>query len=780
MTSPASYKLPCKRKPFSKNLLSAALAAVALGATAQALAFAPFTVKDIRVEGAQRIDPGTVFNYLPIKVGDTIDDAQASAAIKALYHTGFFRDVELDRQGDVLVVAVDERPTISDITISGNKEFDTTVLKNALKDVGLAEARIFDRSLLEKAVQELKRQYVARGFYNADVQMTLTPQVRNRTAINFTIKEGGPTKIARIHIVGNHAFKESALLDLMTMTTPGWFTWYTKNDQYSKQKLQGDLEKIKSFYQNQGYLEFSIDTAQVSISPDKQHIDIVVTVHEGKRYKVTGLAIAGDLPLPESEIAKLIHVKIGSIYSREVIQESTKEISDRLGSEGYAFANVNAVPDIDEDKATVSFTFYIDPGRRVYVRHINIEGDIKTRDEVIRREVRQMEGAWFDSSRIDRSKTRIRRLGYFDDVQILTKPVPGSPDQVDLDVKVAERDTGQFMIGLGYSSSEKLQLAGSISQQNVFGTGNSLTLAVNTSKSDQNYSLSYTNPYWTVNGVSRTLEAYKQRYDSDDLATSKYKSDTTGGAISFGVPITETDTISFGARFEHTSLSLYHDSPYPYKRFVLKYGSSFNNLALSAGWSRDTRDNVTFPNKGRYQSIFAEVATPAGNLEYWKVSYINQWFWPVIHPLVLMLRGEFGYGKGYGGKVLPFFKAFYAGGVGSVRGYEGSSLGPHDLDDYALGGNRKIVGNAELFFPLIPKNNSVRGSLFFDVGQIHDSNLDKSLGNQKDNQAFHYSTGIGMAWNSPIGAIKISYAFPLHKRPSDKIERFQFQLGSVF
>lgn len=760
------------RKLTQALLLSGAVASGLLAGHARA--FEPFVVRDIRVEGAQRTEAGTIFNYLPIKVGDTVDALKVSDAIKALYATGFFRDVQIDAQNDVLIVAIDERPTVSAVTFSGNKEFSTEILRNAMREVGLAEARIFDRALLEKAVQELKRQYVTLGFYNAEVEMTLTPQERNRVAVNFAIEEGGPSKIARIHIVGSETFTEKKLIKQMRLTTPGWFTWYTKNDQYSKQKLQADLEKLRSFYHDQGFLEFAIENAQVSILPDKTAIDITVTVKEGPRYTVSGVSLAGDLPVPEEEIHKLIRLRSGSVYSRARLQTSTKGISERLGAEGYAFANVSAVPELNKENATASFTFYVDPGRRVYVRKVNISGNIKTRDEVIRREVRQMEGAWYDGTRIERSRVRIRRLGYFDDVSIETPPVPGAPDQVDVNIHVTERQTGRFMVGVGYSSSESVTLAASIAQENVFGSGNSLSLGLNTGQSSKYYSLAFTDPYWTVDGISRSIELYNINYNADDLATSKYESDTLGAALSFGVPITETDTINFGVRFENVDITLKEDSPDAYIDFVDRYGNQTDNFMLSAGWSRDTRDDVLFPTSGSLQSVYTEVAVPVGDLTYWKAQYIHQWFWPIFDPMVLMLRGEIGYGAGYSGKTLPFFKAFYAGGVGSVRGYEGSSLGPRDSDDNALGGKRKIVGNAEVFFPLIANDNSVRGSVFFDIGQIYQD------GSQSDNESFKYSAGVGLAWNSPIGALKISYGYPINKKPDDMVENFQFQLGSVF
>ncbi|MCL2297602.1 MAG: outer membrane protein assembly factor BamA [Proteobacteria bacterium] len=766
----------CKKKTLKPQYLWAgALSFVALFFAQAVAAFTPFVVRDIRVEGVQRTEAGTVFNYLPIKVGDEVSEEKVSEAVKALYATGFFRDVQIDAQGDVLLIVVDERPTISALSFSGNKEFETDMLRNAMRDVGLSEGRIFDRSVLEKATQELKRQYVTRGFYNAEIEMTMTPQERNRVAISFFVDEGGPSKIARIHIVGSQAFTEKTLIKKMNLRTPGWFTWYTKNDQYSKQKLQADLEALRSFYQDQGYLEFAVESTQVSISPDKAAIDITVTVSEGQRYKISSVSLAGDLAVDESELRKLIRVRSGNTYSRARLQTTSRDIAERLGAEGYAFANVNAVPEINKEEGTVAFTFFIDPGRRVYVRKINISGNIKTRDEVIRREIRQMEGAWFDGTRVERSKVRIRRLGYFDDVSIETPPVPGAPDQIDVNISVVERNTGQVMLGIGYSSSEKIALQASISQQNVFGSGSSLTLGLNTSKSNQNYSLHFTDPYWTVDGISRTIELYKTRTDTEDLAVSYYKSDTLGAAVGFGVPITETDTINVGLRYENTKLKVDDEkSSQSYLDFVKEYGNTTNNFMLSAGWTRDTRDDIVFPSRGRLQTIYTEVAVPPGDLAYWKAQYLHQWFWPIYDPLVLMLRAELGYGQGYGGKPLPFFKAFYAGGVGSVRGYEGSSLGPRDKDNYALGGERKIVGNAEIFFPLIAGDRSVRGSVFFDVGQIYQN------GKQSDNESFHYSTGVGVAWNSPIGAIKISYGYPIASKASDRIQRFQFQMGSVF
>ena len=513
---------PWRRAP-SARCVAFALLALALALVANpAAAITPFVVKDIRVEGVQRTEAGTVFSYLPIKVGDTIDDEKVALAVKALFATGFFRDVRLEVQDNVVLVVVQERPTISKVDISGNKEFDTDTLKKALKEIGVAEARIFDRSALDRAEQEMKRQYLSRGRYAAKVTVTVTPQERNRVAINIAIEEGDASKIARINIVGESAYSEGELLGLMTLTTPGWTTWYTKNDQYSKQKLSADLETLKSFYQDRGYLEFNVDSTQVSITPDKEDIYITINLTEGPRYTVSDIRLGGDLPIPAPELGQLVQMRVGEVFSRERLQASVKAISDRLGTEGYAFANVNAIPEIDRDKQQAAFTIYLDPGRRVYIRKININGNVRTRDEVIRREMRQLESAWYDGARIERSKVRIRRLGYFDDVNIETPPVAGASDQADIEVTVTERATGNLLAGIGYSSSDKLVFNASVSQQNIFGSGNALTAGINTSSVNRTISLTFTEPYWTVDGVSRTLEVYQRNIDPSSLSVAPY------------------------------------------------------------------------------------------------------------------------------------------------------------------------------------------------------------------------------------------------------------------
>ncbi len=769
-----SVRMRAGLRPRMLPMLVAALCA-AVHATA-AWAFDPFTVRDIRVEGVQRTEAGTIFSYMPIKVGERVDDEKVAQAVKALYATGFFRDVRIEAQGDVLLVTVQERPTISSLTFVGNKEFDTETIKKALKDVGIAEARIFDRSALERAEQELKRQYITRGKYAAQVQTTVTPQERNRVAINFTIVEGETANIAKINIVGTKAFTERELRREMTLATPNWLSWYTKDDQYSKQKLSADLETLRSFYQNRGYLEFAIESTQVSISPDKEEVFITVNINEGPLFTVSGISVAGELVVAEPEIRRLITIRPGEVFSRSKMQASVKAVSERMGIDGYAFANINAVPEIDRTNNSVAFTFYIDAGRRAYVRKINISGNPKTRDEVIRREMRQLEGAWYDGTRIERSKVRVRRLGYFEEgsVNVETPPVPGTTDQVDIELSVTEKNTGNLLAGIGYSSTEGLVFNASISQQNIFGSGNALALSLNTSSVNRTIALTYTEPYWTVDGVSRTLELYDKNIDPTGLSVAQYSSNTLGGAIGFGVPVSEIDTINYGFRIEHTQLSLFDNSPPIYYQFVQDFGYVTNSYIVSGGWSRDTRNDILYPTFGRLQSALIEIGLPFGDLAYYKLQYINQSFWPVYGDFVLMLRADLGYGDGYDQKPLPFFKAFYAGGVGSVRGYQAGSLGPRDIYGNTLGGKRKIVGNAELFYPILKGERSVRISGFFDAGQIYVN------GFQPEFENFRYSAGVGLAWNSPIGPLKFSYAIPISSIQADKIQKFQFQVGTVF
>ncbi|MBU3696157.1 outer membrane protein assembly factor BamA [Dechloromonas sp.] len=744
-----------------------------------ALAFAPFTVKDIRVEGIQRTEAGTVFSYLPVKVGDTLNDDKAAQSIKALFSTGFFKDVRVEVEGDVMVVVVQERPAISSLNFVGLKEFEKDVIVKALKETGIAEGRIFDRALLEKAEQELKRQYLTRGKYGVEITTTVTPLERNRVGINFNIEEGVAAKIKQINIVGAKSFKEKELLALFELTTPGLLTWYTKNDQYSRQKLSGDLEKLKSFYMNQGYLEFAVDSTQVSISPDKRDVYITVNVAEGERYQVASVKLAGDFSITEEELKRLVIVKAGDVFSREKLNDSTKAIGERLGKEGYAFANVNAAPEIDKEKRKVAFTIFIDPGKRVYVRRINLTGNTKTRDEVIRREMRQMEGGWYDADKVTLSKQRIDKLGFFTDVSVETPAVPGTADQIDVNLNVTEKPTGNLMLGLGTSSTDKIILSGSIAQNNFLGSGNNVAIQVNSAKSYRTYVFSYTNPYFTPDGVSQGFDVYHRTVNTSSLAIANYSSASTGGAIRFGFPIGEKQSIGLGLGIDSTRITTYSDSPQYYKDFVRDFGDTNLSLPLTMNWVSDGKNSFFFPTAGTFQKAGVEVAVPGGDLTYYRANYQLQQYVPLSSKFTLMLNAEYGQAGGYGGKDLPFFKNYYAGGVTSVRGYKASSLGPVTVDQttgqtYRIGGNRRVVGNAELLWGLPGMEKTARLGLFFDAGQVYGN------GQSIEFSELRYSTGISAAWISPIGPLKFSFGMPLNKKDDDKAESFQFQLGTTF
>ena len=738
----------------------------------------PFEVKDIRVEGIQRTEAGTVFSYLPVKVGDVLDDEKAAAAIKALYATGFFKDVRLESENGVLIVVIEERPAIAQITIVGAKEFEKDKLKEGLKQAGLAESRIFDRSTLEKAEQELKQQYMARGKYAVKITTTTTPLERNRVGITFHVDEGRTAKIRKINIVGNKAFKEKDLLSAFSLRTPGLLTWLTKEDQYSKQKLGGDLESLRSYYLNRGYLEFSIESTQVSITPDMQDIYITVNIVEGPKYDVSEIKLAGELLVPEEELRKLIKLSSGDTFSREKLTESIKLITDRLGDDGYAFANVNASPQLDKEKQQVGFTFFIDPGRRVYVRRINITGNSRTRDEVIRREMRQFEGGWYSTSKINRSKTRVDRLNYFTAVNVETPAVPGTTDQIDVNVEVKEKPTGAVMFGAGYSNMEGLILSASVAQDNIFGTGKFVNLMVNTGSVNKTYSLSYTDPYFTKDGVTAGLDLYKRVLNTRTLSSvMNFNTDTLGAGLRFGIPINENDSILGGLGAEQTTIDLGPDSPQRNIDFVNKFGRTTLNIPGTLSWRRDGRDSAIWTTSGTTQRAFVEVGLPGGDLTYYKLSYDLRWYFPITEIFTLMLNGELGYGGGYSGKELPFFKNFFAGGNTSVRGYNISSLGPRDATNRTLGGNKRAVGNIEVLFPMPGMRNdrTVRLSAFLDGGTVWGPG-----GVRPEQEGLRYSAGIAVTWISPMGPLKISVAQPLNSKPGDNIQRFQFQFGQQF
>lgn len=742
----------------------------------QASAIEPFTIKDIRVEGIQRTEAGTVFSYMPVKVGDTMDNEKAAATIKALFATGFFKDVRLEYDKDVLIVQVQERPAIGQIDFIGLKEFPPEQIKEAFKQIGLSEGRIFDRSLLDKAEQEMKRQYLAKGKYAATVKTTITPLERNRVAVRFDVEEGDFSKIKQINIVGAEVYREKDLLGLMSLSTPTWLSWYTKSDQYSKQKLSGDLETLRSYYLNRGYLEFNVDSTQVQISPDKRDIYITINIVEGKRYIVSDIKVAGEPTLSEAELRKLVKLRSGEVFSREQLTASSKAISDRLGNDGYAFANVNAVPELDKEHQRVAFTFFVDPGRRVYIRRINVAGNTRTRDEVIRREVRQAEGGWYAQDKINRSRERLDHLGYFKEVNVETPAVAGTTDQVDMNVTVEEKSTGNILAGAGFSSSEGVVLSGSVSQANVLGSGNFLSVQVNTSKVNKTYSLSYTNPYYTDDGVSLGGDIYTRTTEASSLSVANYSTKSIGFGARTGIPLNETDSINFGLGLDSTKLTIFADSNQVYKDFVTQFGSNYTTLRGDVSFARDSLDSRITPTRGTVQRVSGEIGLPGGSLNYYKLNYQQEVYLPLSRDFTLLLNGEIGFANGLGNDPLPFFKNFYAGGITSVRGYKTGTLGPKDSAGNALGGGKRLVANSELLttLPGLGQDKSVRVSAFFDVGSIEPAGSSFSTNNLR------YSTGVGVYWISPVGPLRFSYGIPLNAKPDDRKESFQFQLGGVF
>lgn len=654
----------------------AALTVVAsLMACMPAWAVDPFTVRDIRVEGLQRIESGTVFASLPLRVGDQYSDEKGAATIRALFALGLFKDVRLETQGDVLVVVVEERPSVAAVEFIGLKEFDKDVLVKALKEVGLAEGRPYDKALADKAEQELKRQYISRSLYGAEVVSTATPVDRNRVNLSFTITEGGPAKIKQIQIVGNKAFSESDLRDQFNLDTGGWMSWYTKSDRYARTKLNADLEALRSYYLARGFLEFRIDSTQVAMSPDKQEMAITINVTEGERFVVSGVKLEGNYLDKDEEFKALVKIGVGKPYNAETVAETTKAFTDYFGKFGFAFARVEAKPEIDRQNNRVQFVLQAEPSRRAYVRRILVAGNNRTRDEVIRREFRQFEAAWYDGDKIRLSRDRVDRLGFFTDVNVETIEIPGTPDQVDLTFTVAEKPTGSISLGAGFSSAEKVTLSFGIRQENAFGSGNYLAVEVNTSKYNRNLVLSTTDPYFTQNGISRTLDVFQRTTRPYLGDVNSYSLINSGLGLRFGVPVTETDTVFVGANAEQTEIKEGTGLPDPYREYADKFGSTSTALPLTLGWARDGRDSALVPSKGTLQRLNADLSL-AGDVRYFRSNYQYQQYFPLSKKYTLALNADLGWGTGLNGQVFPLFKNFYVGGLGSVRGFEQSTLGP--------------------------------------------------------------------------------------------------------
>src|SRR3989339_138533 len=698
------------------RLTSCAALASMIFVAQSAWAVNPFTVRDIRIEGLQRVEPGTVFVSLPVRVGDTYSDDKGTAAIQSLFALGLFKDVRIEVNGDVLVVVVEERPTVANVEFVGTKEFDKDVLVKSLRDVGLADGRPFDKAQLDRAEQELKRQYINRSLYAAQVVTTVTPIERNRVNLTFTVVEGDPANISEIRIVGNKAFDESTLRGLFDLDTGGWLSWYTKSNRYSRAKLNADLETLRSYYLTRGYLEFKIDSTQVAILPNKTDIGININISEGERYVVSSVKLAGEYLGKEEEFKSLVVIRPGQAFNADDVAKTTKAFTDYFGNFGYAFARVEARPEIDRVNNRVALVLQANPSRRAYVRKINVAGNTRTRDVVVRREFRQLEASWYDAEKIRLSRDRVDRLGYFGEVAIETQEVPGTPDQVDLTVNVTEKPTGSLSLGAGYSSGDGLGLSFGLKQENAFGSGNSLGVQLNTSKFNRVVVLNTTDPYFTEDGVSRTFDLYfktSSPYQDQDY----YKLETSGGSIRFGVPFTEIDTVFFGAGLERTTIVPGTLLPTSYQKYANEYGYSSSALPVTVGWARDSRDSALAPNSGRFQRANAEWSF-AGDAKYVRATYQFQQYLPLSKKFTAAFNTELGLGSSAGGRSYPVFKNFYGGGLGSVRGFEQGSLGPVDASGTVLGGSRKLNVNMEVLapFPGAGNDRTLRVYGFWDMG----------------------------------------------------------------
>ena len=763
------------------HLIRLALLMILMAFASSAFAFSPFVVKDIRVEGIQRTETGTVFAYIPVNVGERFTEEMATETIRDLYSTGFFSDVQISTDNDIVVVAVRERPIIASVSFTGMREFESKEIIDSLRQVGFGEGRVFDQAMLERAELELKQQYLTKAKYGVEITATTTPLPRNRVGINFDIFEGDIAKIEEIRIIGNEAFSEDDLLDLMSLTTSGFLTWYTQTDRYSSEKLGADMETIRSFYLDRGYLEFRMEPPQVTISPERESIFITLTVIEGKPYTVSDVNVAGSLLGLDDEITALLKIKAGEVFSGTKSNETSLAIRDYLGGLGYAFANVNPNPVLDREAQTVNLTFFVDPSRRVYVRNIEITGNERTKDSVARREIRQMESAWYDGDAIKLSRDRLERLGYFQSIDLTTEPVPGSADQVDVNVAVEERQTGAINLGIGYGQTDGVILSAGISEDNAFGSGTGLNFSVNTSQDRRTFVLSHTDPYWTLDGVSRTTSAFYRTVTPSLNNPGNYEVTSAGAGLRFGVPISELQRVSLGVNFEHDSIGLYDDSPLAYEQYVDEYGETTNSIILNAGWSSDTRDSLLYPTKGSFARLGATVGTMS--LSYYMLSAQYQHYFPLGRNYSLAFNGLFDYGGVYASdKPYPIVKTVYAGGIGTVRGYLGNSLGPKDSRTGTfLGGSKRVVGNIQLYFPVpgIQRDETLRLFVFADGGQVYgadaqgnDSNIDLS--------DLRYSSGVGLAWLSPLGPLQLVYAKALNPKDGDREQVFQFQVGTTF
>ena len=816
------------KKDFMKRLLLTALLSIFMTGAAFAESF---TISDIRVTGLQRVSAGSVFGALPLNVGDKVDDQSLVDATRTLFKTGFFQDIQLGRDGNVLVVTVVERPSISTIKIEGNKAIQTEDLLSGMEKAGLSEGEIFQRATLEGVRNELLRQYVSQGRYSAEIQTEALPQPRNRVAIKITILEGTVAAITQINVVGNTIFPEEDIESLFELKTTGWLSFFKNDDKYSREKLSGDLERLRSYYLDRGYINMDITSTQVSITPDKASVYITVNIDEGAKYTVSEVKLSGDIKVPEEEIRALLLVQPGQVFSRKIMTTTSELITRRLGNDGYTFANVTGVPQPDETDHTVVVSFVVDPRKRAYVNRISFRGNTKTEDEVLRREMRQMEGGWASTYQIDQSKLRLERLGFFKEVTVETPQVPGSDDLVDVNYSVEEQPSGSITASVGFAQDAGLILGGAITQNNFLGTGNRVSFGLSKSEYQSSYNLGFVDPYWTMDGVSLGYNAFynKTDYDDADYDVTSYSVDTLGAGMSIGYPISETSSLNYGLVISQDSLNSGTYTVPAILEFMANNGgdytsADFTNLKASIGWGESTLNRGILPNRGYSQSLSLQSTVPAASdLEFYKLDYRGQYFTPTSKETALRFHSELGYGDGFGDTDgLPFYENYFAGGINSVRGFRNGSLGPQavaslayplisqnayvlpnydpstgyyqcnpatgictdpDQDTQPFGGNVLVTGGVDFLFPLpfIKDQSSLRTTLFVDVGNVFSTNCDYQVDcNSVDFGDMAISTGLGLTWITAMGPLGFAIATPLKEPDNSDPQFFQFTLGQTF
>jgi outer membrane protein insertion porin family len=748
-----------------------------LFAISQGVWAASFILQDIEIKGLERVAESTVLSNINVSVGDRYDDRMSAQMVSSLYKTGLFEDITLNKRGNILIVNVKERATVGEINISGNHVIETKPILEALKRTGIATGRPLNKATLAQIQKEIKRQYLARGNYAADVKTELQTLSRNRLALNIKIKEGDVARIKKVRINGNNAFSESTLKALLETGTTGSFSFFSSRDKYSKQKLVGDLDKLTAFYKDRGYLHFEVSSTQVSLSKDKRSVFVNINLHEGDQYRVGSIDIVSNSSASQKNLRRLIRLKQGQVFSQQALEKTKKDLKSQVGKQGFAFSKLRIVPQIDNVRKIVNLSFQLDKGQRTYVRRINIRGNYRSKDEVFRREMRQLESSWFSKEKVERSKIRIQRLSFVESVRISTSAVAGTRDQVDLDVTIKERSSNQFTAGVGYSENDGLLFNVGLSQNNFMGTGKSLSIAAENSASTKNLRISYNNPYHTVDGIGRGFNIFYNKTNADEADISDYESDSYGADVNYTIPLGEDNSLRFSVGGEHREIKTSSSStPDHIKQFVIDHGNTYNQLLGTLSFIHDTRNRSLFPNKGQRQSLAAEIGFPGSDLQFYKLKYRAKFYQPLTDDITFALKSSVSYGEGLGdSKDLPFYENFYAGGIGSVRGYDHNSLGPKDSNGASKGGNLSTTITAEIQFPMpfLADVKGLRASAFVDGGNVFDDKFDADQ--------MRYSAGVSATWMTPLGApLTVSYSKPLNAKDDDKTSKIQFSLGATF